>query len=297
MSTFWSVWVTVFVLGTVLGCWWLLWATRKSQTTDVETERTTGHSFDGIEEYDNPLPKWWFYLFLFTVLFSLAYLALYPGLGNFKGLLGWTQYNQWDREVALADKKYGELYALHGQTPIVELAKNQEALKMGQRLFANHCAMCHGSAGRGSVGFPNLTDDDWLYGGDPDTIIQTITKGREGVMPAKGLMPNMTSAQVDQVVNYVLDYSGRAKDADAAEKGAAVYAQACATCHAPDGTGMQALGAPNLTDNVWLYGSTYDRIEETVLYGRQNSMPAQEDRLSEDQIHILAAYVYSLSNN
>ncbi len=297
MSTFWSVWISVIVLGTIFGCWWLLMATRKSQTSDIETERTTGHSFDGIEEYDNPLPKWWFYLFIATVIFSLAYLALYPGLGSFKGLLGWTQYNQWEREVELADAKYGELYAQFGNTPVVELAKNDDALKMGQRLFANNCAVCHGSAGRGSVGFPNLTDNDWLYGGDPQTIIQTITKGRNGIMPAKGLMPNMSAAQVDQVVNYVLDFSGRTKDADAAEKGAAVYAQACQTCHSPDGAGMQALGAPNLTDDVWLYGSTYDRIEETVLYGRNNMMPAQESRLSEDQIHILAAYVYSLSNN
>ncbi|OEY67185.1 cytochrome-c oxidase, cbb3-type subunit III [Marinobacter sp. X15-166B] len=297
MSTFWSIWVSVVVLGTIYGCWWILWATRKSQTTDSETERTTGHSFDGIEEYDNPLPKWWFYLFVSTVIFSLAYLALYPGLGNFKGLLGWTQYNQWEREVELADAKYGELYAQFGNTPIVELARNEDALQMGQRLFANNCAVCHGSAGRGSVGFPNLTDDDWLYGGDPDSIVHSITKGREGVMPAKGLMPNMTATQVDQVVNYVLGYSGRARDADAAEKGAAVFAQACAACHGADGTGMQAMGAPNLTDDIWLYGSTYERIEETVLYGRHNKMPAQEDRLSADQIHILAAYVYSLSNN
>lgn len=296
MSTFWSIWISVIVLGTVIGCWWLLWATRKHQTTDTETDRTTGHSFDGIEEYDNPLPKWWYYLFIATCVFALGYLALYPGLGNFKGLLGWTSYNQWESEMQQADAKYSELYARYGDTPIAELAADTEAMKMGQRLFANNCAVCHGSAGRGSVGFPNLTDQDWLYGGEPDTIVHTVTGGRQGNMPAKGLMPNMSATQVDQVVNYVLSFSDRARDPAAAEAGAQVFAQACAGCHGADGTGNQAMGAPNLTDNVWLYGSTYRWIEETVLYGRQNQMPAQEGRLSEDQIHILAAYVYSLSN-
>ncbi|MFW5824031.1 MAG: cytochrome-c oxidase, cbb3-type subunit III [Marinobacter sp.] len=297
MSPFWSIWISVIVLGTIFGCWWLLWATRKSQTTDTETEKTMGHSFDGIEEYDNPLPKWWFYLFIATCVFSLIYLALYPGLGNFQGLLGWSQEKQWEEEVQQADARYSEIYAQYGDTPIKELADNEDAMEMGQRLFANNCALCHGSAGRGSIGFPNLTDDDWLYGGDPDTIVETISNGRKGNMPAKGTMPDMTSEQVDQVVNYVLSFSGREKDAEAAEAGKEVYAQACVSCHAEDGTGNYALGAPDLTDDAWLYGSTYDWIEETVVHGRENEMPAQEGRLSEDQIHILAAYVYRLSNN
>ncbi|MDX1551070.1 MAG: cytochrome-c oxidase, cbb3-type subunit III [Marinobacter sp.] len=296
MSTFWSIWISAIVLGTVFGCWWLLYATRKGQTTDTETDRTVGHSFDGIEEYDNPLPKWWFYLFLATCIFALGYLALYPGLGNFKGLLGWTSTNQWEAEVQEAEATYGELYARFGDTPVEQLAENDDAMKMGQRLFANNCSVCHGSAGRGSLGFPNLTDDDWLYGGDPDSILTTLHQGRNGNMPAKGTMPNMTNEQVDQVVNFVLSYSGREKNAEAAEKGKEVYAQACVACHGPEGKGNQALGAPDLTDNTWLYGSTYDWIRETVVNGRQNQMPAQGDRLSDDQIQILAAYVYSLSN-
>ncbi len=296
MSTFWSIWVSVIVLGTIFGCWWLLLATRKNQTTNTETDQTTGHSFDGIEELDNPLPKWWFYLFVGTCIFALGYLALYPGLGNFKGLLGWTQQNQWEAEVQQAEAKYGELYARYGQTPVPELAKNEDALKMGQRLFANNCALCHGSAARGAVGFPNLTDNAWLYGGKPENILTTIHKGRNGAMPAKGLMPDMTAEQMDQVVNYVLSFSGREKDAEAAKAGAAVFAQGCAGCHGADARGNQQIGAPNLTDDAWLYGSTYDWIEETVTYGRQNHMPPQEGRLSDDQIHILAAYVYSLSN-
>ncbi|MGF2685243.1 cytochrome-c oxidase, cbb3-type subunit III [Marinobacter sp. DUT-3] len=296
MSTFWSIWISVIVLGTIFGCWWLLLATRKSQTTDTETDRTTGHSFDGIEELDNPLPKWWFYLFIATCVFSLGYLALYPGLGNFQGLLGWSSTNQWEAEVQQAEARYGELYAKYGDTPIVELADNDDAMKMGQRLFANNCAVCHGSAGRGSLGFPNLTDDDWLHGGEPDNILTTLQEGRTGNMPAKGMMPGMTSEQVDQVVNYVLSFSDRAKDAEAAEAGEEVFAQACSNCHGSDAKGNYAFGAPNLTDDTWLYGSTYEWIKETVVNGRQNKMPAQSGRLSDDQIQILAAYVYSLSN-
>lgn len=296
MSTFWSIWISVIVLGTIFGCWWLLWATRKSQTTDTETDRTMGHSFDGIEEYDNPLPKWWFYLFIATCVFALGYLALYPGLGNFKGILGWTSANQWEAEMAKADARYGEIYAQFGDTPIPELAQNEDAMKIGQRLYANNCSVCHGTAARGQVGFPNLTDDDWLWGGEPDQIWHSIAKGRQGNMPAKGVMPNMTSQQIDQVVNFVLSYSGRERDAEAAKAGEAVYQQACAACHGADGTGMTAMGAPNLTDNIWLYGSTYEWIRETVEHGRQNEMPAQEGRLTDDQIQILAAYVYSLSN-
>ncbi len=296
MSTFWSIWISVIVLGTVFGCAWLLWATRKSQTTDTETDRTMGHSFDGIEEYDNPLPKWWFYLYMATCVFALGYLVLYPGLGNFKGVLGWTSQGQWEEEVQQAEAEYGELYAQYGNTPVQELAGVEDAMKMGQRLFANNCAVCHGSAGRGAIGFPNLTDDAWLYGGTPDDILHTLNNGRQGMMPAKGTMPDMNAEQVDQVVNYVLSFSNRARDEEAAKAGEEVFAQGCASCHGADATGNQALGAPNLTDDAWLYGSTYDWIKETVLHGRQNQMPAQSDRLSQDQIQILAAYVYSLSN-
>lgn len=296
MSTFWSIWVTLITLGTVFGCAWLLFATRKSQTTDTETERTMGHSFDGIEEYDNPLPKWWFYLFLSTVIFSLGYLALYPGLGNFKGMLGWTSTNQWEAEVAEADELYGPIYAQYGKTAVPELAKVSDAMKIGQRLFANNCAVCHGSAARGQVGFPNLTDNDWQWGGTPEAILHTLNNGRMGVMPARGVMPGMTDTQVDQVVNYVLSFSNRAKDPGAVEAGKAVFMQACVACHGADGKGMQALGSPNLTDNVWLYGSTFDTIRSAVVNGLQNEMPAQGSRLSEDQIQILAAYVYGLAN-
>ncbi|WP_165854961.1 cytochrome-c oxidase, cbb3-type subunit III [Marinobacter sp. JSM 1782161] len=295
MSTFWSIWISVIVLGTVIGCWWLLWATRKSQTTDTETDRTMGHSFDGIEEYDNPLPKWWFYLFSASCVFALIYLLLYPGLGNFQGLFGWSQEKQWEEEMQQAEARYGELFARYGDVPIPELAQNEDARKMGQRLFANNCSVCHGSAARGAIGFPNLTDDAWIWGGEPDRILQTLHEGRVAAMPAKGLMPSMTNQQVDAVVNYVLSFSDREQDAELARQGEAVFAQACAQCHGAEGQGNPMLGAPNLTDDAWLYGSTYEWVRETVVYGRQNRMPPQEGRLSDDQIHILAAYVYGLS--
>lgn len=297
MTGFWSIWITVITLGTILGCWWLLWATRKSQPNDQESDRTMGHSYDGIEEYDNPLPKWWFYLFAATCLFALIYLVLYPGLGNYKGLLDWTSHNQWDKEVQVADEKFGPIFAQYANMPIADLADDETAMKMGQRLFSNNCAVCHGSAGRGNVGFPNLTDHDWLYGGEPETIKTTITGGRHGAMPAKGLKPDLTSEEVAALVNYVLSFSGRETDKTQVEEGKNLFAQACAACHGPDAKGNHAVGAPNLTDAVWLYGGTYSKIEETILRGRENVMPAQENKLHADKIHILTAYVYSLSKN
>jgi len=267
-------------------------APQKDELSGVDT---TGHEWDGIRELDNPLPKWWFYLSIGTCVFALGYLALYPGLGNFQGLLGWSSTKQWQTEVDQAEAKFGEIYARYGDTPVPELAQNEDAMQIGQRLFANNCAVCHGTAARGQVGFPNLTDDDWLYGGTPEDILATLHNGRNGNMPAYGTMPNMNNEQVNQVVNYVLSFSGRERDAEAAKEGEAVFGQACVACHGQDAKGNTALGAPNLTDDVWLYGSTYEWIRETVVNGRQNMMPAQDGRLSEDQIQILAAYVYSLS--
>ena len=189
MSTFWSLWISVIVLGTIFGCVWLLWATRKSQTTDTETDRTTGHSFDGIEEYDNPLPRWWFMLFVGTVFFALGYLVLYPGLGNWKGILpgyegGWTQVKEWQREMDKADEQYGPLFAKYAAMPVEEVAKDAQALKMGGRLFASNCSVCHGSDAKGAYGFPNLTDNDWLWGCEPETLKTTILHGRQAAMPA-----------------------------------------------------------------------------------------------------------------
>jgi len=299
MTTFWSIWVSVIILGSIFGSWWLLHATRKSQTTDTETERTMGHSFDGIEEYDNPMPKWWLYLFVGTILFALAYLAAYPGLGNYKGFLNWTSAGQHQREVELANQTYGPLYAELAQRPIADLAEDPRALKMGQRLFATNCALCHGSSATGAMGFPNLTDDDWLYGGDPEIIKTTITGGRNAMMPARGAAGNLSDAEVSQVASYVRSLAG-AEDVKPAlaEAGKAVFEGkgACFACHGQSAEGNQAVGAPNLTDNIWLYGSTQQQVEFTIRNGRKGQMPAFENTLDPEKIHLLAAYVYSLSN-
>ena len=306
MTSFWSFWVSIISLGSIFGCLWLVYVTRKSQTTDTETEKTMGHTFDGIEEYDNPLPKWWLYLFIITCVFALGYYVLYPGLGNYKGLLTvevdgetvpWTQVAQWEKEVHDAEVKYQPIFDAYAAKTVDELVQDPEAMKVGQRLFANNCAVCHGSAGRGAIGFPNLTDDDWLYGGTADAIKATLVNGRQGAMPAKGLNPAMTNAQVDDMVHYLLTFSGRSDNAEAAERGAAMYQTACAACHGADAKGNLAIGAPNLTDNIWLYGGTPKRLTHTLLYGRAGVMPAQSDRLSEEKIHLLTAYVKSLSLN
>lgn len=295
MTSFWSYWVAIITLGSIFGCAWLLYATRKSQTSDVETEEKMGHSFDGIEEYDNPLPKWWLHMFVGTIVFSLGYLIIYPGLGNFQGIKGWSSAGQWQEEVNKAKELYTPIFKAYAEKPIAELSKDAEAMKVGQRLFANNCSVCHGSTGRGALGFPNLTDADWLYGGEPETIKTTILHGRNGQMPAKGLNPDMSATDVSNLTHYLLSFSNRSDDQAAAEAGAQMFATACAACHGADAKGNQAVGAPNLTDNVWLYGSTADKITQTITYGRAGVMPAQQAKLGDEKVHLLAAYVYSLS--
>lgn len=298
MSAFWSAWITVITLAVIIGCTWLLLATRKSEKFKETTEATTGHEFDGIEELDNPLPRWWFQLFIGTVIFSLGYLALYPGLGNFKGLLGWTSANQWEEEVAHAEEVYKPVFAKYAALSIEELNQpgNEAGLKMGQRMFANNCSVCHGTGGQGAYGFPNLTDNDWLYGGSPEAITHTLVNGRRGAMPAWGAV--LGEDGVLDVAHYVRSMSGQeGVDAAAAERGQTQYNTLCAACHMPNGKGMQALGAPNLTDNIWLYGGDLESVAHTIRAGRAGVMPAQKDLLSEDKIKLIAAYVYSLSNN
>ena len=294
MNTFWTVWISVISLGTIFGCTWLLWATRKSQQHDSPTEETMGHDFDGIEEYDNPLPKWWLYLFIGTIVFGLVYYILYPGLGSFKGVLGWSQENQWQKEVEQAEQKYGPLYAKLAETPIEELANDPKAVKMGQRLFANNCAVCHGSTARGSFGFPNLTDDDWLYGGSPAKIKETLTIGRTAAMPAwEAIIGN---EGIVQVSHYVRALSGQKNvDQTLADKGQPIYTTNCVACHGADGKGNQMLGAPNLADGIWLYGGTQKGIENTLRTGRNGAMPSFKHTLGDERIHLVTAYVYQLS--
>lgn len=291
MTSFWSGWIIVITTLTIAGCAILLFGNRKIDNPG----QTTGHAYDGIQEYDNPLPGWWFWLFVATIIFAVGYLILYPGMGNYKGYLNWTSAGQYETEEKAAKEKYGPLFAKYANMPIAEVAKDEQANKMGQRLFANNCAVCHGSDAKGGFGFPNLTDNDWLYGGKPETIKQTITNGRKGLMPPKGLKPDMNNKQVSDLAHYVISLSREAQDSEAAIRGKAMFAQACSTCHGPEGKGIQAMGAPNLTDKTWLYGGTHSMISHTITNGRNANMPAHKELLNSDKIHLLTAYVYSLS--
>jgi cytochrome c oxidase cbb3-type subunit 3 len=300
MTSFWSWYITLLSLGTIAALVWLLLATRKGQRHD-STEETVGHSYDGIEEYDNPLPRWWFMLFVATVIFALGYLVLYPGLGNWKGVMpgyegGWTQVKEWQREMDKANEQYGPLYAKFASMPVEEVAQDPQALKMGGRLFASNCSVCHGSDAKGAYGFPNLTDNDWLWGGAPETIKTTIMGGRQATMPA--WRDVIGEEGIRNVAGYVRTLAGReipeGINADI-EQGQKIFAANCVACHGSEGKGTEAMGAPDLTDNVWLYGSSFGQIQQTLRYGRNGRMPAQEHILGNDKVHLLAAYVYSLS--
>lgn len=300
MTSFWSWYITLLSLGTIAALVWLLLATRKGQRHD-STEETVGHSYDGIEEYDNPLPRWWFMLFVATVIFALGYLVLYPGLGNWKGVMpgyegGWTQVKEWQREMDKANEQYGPLYAKFASMPVEEAAQDPQALKMGGRLFASNCSVCHGSDAKGAYGFPNLTDNDWLWGGAPETIKTTIMGGRQATMPA--WRDVIGEEGIRNVAGYVRTLAGReipeGINADIGQ-GQKIFAANCVACHGAEGKGTEAMGAPDLTDNVWLYGSSFGQIQQTLRYGRNGRMPAQEHILGNDKVHLLAAYVYSLS--
>ncbi|WP_207937781.1 cytochrome-c oxidase, cbb3-type subunit III [Pseudomonas sp. 51_B] len=302
MSTFWSTYISVLTLGSLIGLAWLLLSTRKGQSNST-TDQTMGHSFDGIEEYDNPLPKWWFWLFVGTLMFGAGYLVLYPGLGNWKGILpgyenGWTGANEWQKEMEKADAKFGPIFAKYAAMPVEEVAKDPQALKMGSRLFASNCSVCHGSDAKGAYGFPNLTDQDWRWGGDPETIKASIMNGRHGVMPA--WVEVIGDQGVADVAAFVLtNLDGRSLPegvkADPV-KGKEIFAGNCVACHGPEGKGTPAMGAPNLTHpQAFIYGSSFAQLQQTIRYGRQGQMPAQADIQGNDKVHLLAAYVYSLS--
>ncbi|QXH45346.1 cytochrome-c oxidase, cbb3-type subunit III [Pseudomonas xanthosomatis] len=303
MTTFWSTYISVLTIGSLIGLTWLLLGTRKGQGNT--TDQTMGHSFDGIEEYDNPLPKWWFWLFVGTLVFAVGYLILYPGLGNWKGILpgyenGWTGVNEWQKEMDKADAKFGPIFAKYAAMPVEEVAKDPQALKMGSRLFASNCSVCHGSDAKGAYGFPNLTDKDWRWGGEPDTIKASIMNGRHGVMP--GWATVIGEQGVADVAAFVLTgLDGRSLPADAKAdpaKGKEIFASNCVACHGPEGKGTPAMGAPNLTHpQAFIYGSSFAQLQQTIRYGRQGQMPAQADIQGNDKVHLLAAYVYSLSQD
>ncbi|MET1076432.1 MAG: cytochrome-c oxidase, cbb3-type subunit III [Pseudomonas sp.] len=301
MTTFWSWYITLLTVATLLALIWLIFATRKGEAKGV-SEKTMGHSFDGIEEYDNPLPKWWFMLFLGTLVFAIGYLVLYPGLGNWKGLLpgydGWTQVKEWQREVDRADALYGPIYAKYAAMSLEDVAKDPQALKMGSRLFATSCSVCHGSDAKGAVGFPNLTDRHWRWGGESASIETTVLNGRMAMMPAWGAI--LGDDGVKNVAAYVRkDLAGldlpQGHNADLAA-GAQLFSGNCQACHGATGQGNPLLGAPDLTHaGGWIYGASLNQLQQTIRHGRNGQMPAQLQYLGADKVHLVAAYVLSLS--
>ena len=293
MSEFWNWWIILITVVNVLGCWVLLYWTRRMKGSGDENE-TTGHVYDGIEEYNNPLPKWWLNMFNICLVFSVGYLILYPGLGNFAGVLGWTQQGQHAEEVAEAKAVYAPLFEKYAATPIAELSKVKQATEMGKRIFVNTCFGCHGSDARGNPGYPDLTDKDWLFGGTAEQIEHSIINGRQGVMPPFEAVLN--AAQLDSVVQYVGQLSGNSVDAKKAANGKVIFDQQCFVCHGNDGKGKIAMGAPNLTDDIWLYGGSSSVIANTIRKGRNGVMPAHSEILGKERSHLVAAYVYSLSN-
>ncbi len=291
---FWSIYVSVFTVAGIVSCLVLLWLSGKAKAMTAD-DNTTGHVWDGdLREMNNPLPRWWAWLFVITVIFALGYLVLYPGLGSYAGKLGWTEKGEFEQEVAKGNAEVAPLYARFSAMAVEDTAKDPQAQAIGERLFMNNCAQCHGSDARGGKGFPNLTDADWLHGGTPDKIVETITKGRVGQMPPMAAAVGSPD-DVKNVANYVLSLSGSPHDSVRAALGKPKFA-ACAACHGMDGKGNQALGAPNLTDDIWLHGYGENAIIAMVNNGKINQMPAQADKLSEAQIHVLASYVWGLSH-
>ena len=293
-SNFWAIFVASITVIGMLACLLLLWFSGKARAMTAN-DNTTGHVWDGdLREMNNPLPRWWVWLFVITVVFGFVYLALYPGLGKSAGQLGWTSASQYEAEVQKANLAEAPLYARFMAMAPEAVAKDPQAHAIGERLFMNNCAQCHGSDAHGSKGFPNLTDGDWLHGGTPDKIKETLTLGRIGQMPPMAAAVG-TPDDVKNVANYVLSLSGSPHDSVRAALGKTKFT-VCAACHGADGKGNQALGAPNLTDNIWLHGYGEAAIINMVNNGKVNQMPAQGKKLTEAQIHVLASYVWSLSN-
>ncbi len=287
MSNFWSFWIISLTVITIAGVTWVLFANRT--VNKQEGENTTGHVYDGIEEYDNPLPLWWFNLFLGSVIFAVIYLAFYPGLGNYKGLLNWSSTGQWQASVDKADLEFTESTKAYMNIPAKELANTPAALKMGKRIFKTYCSTCHGSKAKGAYAFPNLTDNDWLYGGTEEQVTQTVTHGRKGAMPAWG---SVLGNDVDNMVDYVMQLGdGNAEKHPMHEK----FTMLCSACHSADGSGNTMFGAPNLRDDIWLYGGKHGDIKITISKGRNGNMPAHEQILAKESIHLVIAYIFSLN--
>jgi cytochrome c oxidase cbb3-type subunit 3 len=286
-----ATWHWFVIAGTFLSLAFFAWLLVKNRRTSGK--ETTGHEWDGIEELDNPLPMWWVWMFALSIIYAIGYLVIYPGLGTFTGAIGWSSASQHAEEVAVHDARFAPLYARLGALDADALMQDKTAMQVGRRLFINHCSTCHGVNGNGAFGFPNLQDEEWIWGSDLAAIKQTISQGRQAQMPPWG--PALGEQGVQNVAHYVLQMAGRDHDKTRADAGAAQYTLFCVACHGPDGKGNALLGAPDLTNDIWLYGGSLEQLSFTLTYGRQGNMPAQRNLLGEDKINILAAYVQSLT--
>jgi len=292
---FWSNYVAIVSLVSILACALLLWLTARKRVAS-SADNTTGHVWDeDLREANNPLPMWWVGLFVLTIIFGLGYLVVFPGLGSFKGQSGWSSKGEYEADVAKATEELAPVYAKYAAMPVEEIARDPQAKAIGERLFMNNCSQCHGSDARGSKGFPDLTDKDWLHGGAPQKIVETITKGRVGVMPPMAAAVG-TPNDVKNLANYVLSLSGEPSDSVRAGLGKSKFT-VCAACHGIGGVGNQAMGAPALNDKVWLHGWGEAAIVQMINAGKHSEMPPQEGRLTEEQIRMLASYVWGFSNS
>ena len=291
-SGFWSAYIAISTIVSIVFC--LLLLLLNSRRPAATADNTTGHVWDGdLREANNPLPRWWSGLFIITLVFAATYLWLYPGLGSNTGAAKWSAHGQYEAERVALDAEMAPLYAAFQKQPIPALIGDPQARAIGERLFLANCSQCHGSDARGAKGFPNLTDSDWLYGNAPAQIVETLTRGRNGMMPALGAAVG-SAQEIEQLAQYVLSLSGSATDPVKAEIGKPKFA-VCAACHGPDGKGNPALGAPNLTDRIWLHGGGLQQVVAMINLGKTNMMPGWDTKLTEGQIHVLASYVLGLS--
>ena len=296
MTTGWSLFVIILTIANILACFWLLRWTSKPRTASekIGGGADTGHVWDkDLREYNNPLPKWWLWLFYITVIFGLLYLAFSPGLGNFAGIGGWTQAGQYERERAAVEARAATLLAPLAALPVAELVNNEQAMSAAHNLFQQNCAQCHGSDGGGAVGFPNLRDANWQWGSDADSVVATIAGGRVAAMPPWAAV--IGEPGVDEVVAYVQTLGDQPADATKAAAGQVHFQTLCSACHGIDGKGNPLLGAPDLTDQTWLYGGDAATIKQTVMNGRNGQMPAWGDKLGEQRVKLLTAYVTKLA--
>lgn len=299
INSFWSWYVAGLTVLSIGACAVLLWLAGKIKVKASEAalrDNTTGHVWDeDLREYNNPLPRWWMWLFILTVVFSGIYLALFSGLGGFQGSQKWSQVAEHDADVKRLRESLAPLYAEFTAKSVAELSKDPRALAIGERQFMNNCSQCHGSDARGSKGYPNLTNGNagWLGPRTGEHIVKTITEGRQGVMPPMGAAIG-SEAAISDLAHYVLSLSGSPHNEIKAFNGKQ-YFGACAACHGVDGKGNKTVGAPNLSDNYWLHGWGEAAIVSIIKNGKTNVMPAQNVKLTPEQIHVVAAYVMSLS--